>query len=668
MGDFLKKDVETPLYGCYLAAGARLRIETNSESILAIARANLEPSDDGHDQEEVRLKLWVEDEHSQCPATKPYFRGLGHLVFSGYDDRSSLLIDLRNRCGAGRFTQALARNPRYWKTAVFPSLLGIVGPSVGLTSLHCACVSWKGKGLLLAGGAGAGKSTLSLALAQAGLDFLSDDRTLVRSSNGKLLAFGLSHEMKQRADAVVHFPGLRSVECETFWCDTLWKGEPALRFDPVQLLGVTRAESCEPCWIVFLERQADPIFQLEEVAPEEAAMLLEQDLHLEMPEASQRQRLTVRALSQKFCYRLRYGGGDPHAAAGALRQLFIEQGSSNGSTQRPRDPHPGKTPLLSSDPLRRFRVTSLRSDVFLMGRHLRIETDSPVVMKRILETFNTAVMVPKGSPQFLWRIACEARQEHCSSWPALTAFCKGPLRYINLGQFSFVAADLEAREAVGVLPENLCEDEIGFSTVFLASLLHLTAPALGLTPISAACVSRNGNGLLLFGPPNSGKTTASYWGKKLGLEFHADQAAFLELDGGSVYAWGEFWPAAFRPETIRFLPELEGLSRSFQYRDRTLLCVDKSALSGANRGRVTPAACIFLERQASSPPRLIPLSHWEIPKQTFTDAGSDEDRNAILALLGKVPAYRLLYGDDPSIAARFFRSVLQAHQLMEQRI
>ena len=325
------------------------------------------------------------------------------------------------------------------------------------------------------------------------------------------------------------------------------------------------------------------------------------------------------------------------------------------------------TPFLSTDPLRRFRVTGLRSDVFLMGRHVRIETDSSVVSKRILETFKTVERIPGGPPQFLWRIACEARGDLGSSWPSLTAFCKGPLRYINLGQFSFVAADLEAREAVGILPESLCEDEVGFSTVFLASLLHLTAPALGLTPVSAACVSKGGNGLLLFGPPNSGKTTASYWGKKLGLEFHADQATFLEVDGGAVYAWGEFWPAAFRPETVRFLPELEGLSRSFRYRDRTLLCVDKSALSGKNQGRVTPAACIFLERQSSSPPRLIPLLHWEIPRQNFTDAGSEEDRSAILALLGKVPAYRLLYNDDPSIAARFFRSVLKAHQLMEQR-
>jgi hypothetical protein len=123
----------------------------------------------------------------------------------------------------------------------------------------------------------------------------------------------------------------------------------------------------------------------------------------------------------------------------------------------------------------------------------------------------------------------------------------------------------------------------------------------------------------------------------------------------------------FRPETVQFLPELSGLGRSFVYRDRTFLCVDKTALSGANRGRVIPVACIFLERHASSSPRLVPLPHWELPRQIFTDAGSEEDRDAILALLGKVPAYRLLYDDDPSIAARLFRSVLEAHQLMERR-
>ena len=94
MGDFLKRDVHTPLCGYYHAAGMRLRIETNSESILAVARSNFECSEGDARGEEIRLRLWVEDALSECPETRPYFRGLCHLVFSGYDERSSLLIDL----------------------------------------------------------------------------------------------------------------------------------------------------------------------------------------------------------------------------------------------------------------------------------------------------------------------------------------------------------------------------------------------------------------------------------------------------------------------------------------------------------------------------------------------------------------------------------------------
>jgi hypothetical protein len=513
--------------------------------------------------------------------------------------------------------------------------------------------------LLLAGGAASGKSTLSLALAQTGMDFLSDDRTLVGEMNGNLRAWGLSREMKLRVDAVNHYPALRQEDLTE-----RWNGDPVFRFDPAELFGVTRAEYCDPSWIVFLDRQADPTFVLEEIQPQEAINLLQRDLHQEMREAAKQQRVTLQALSQTTCYRLRHGG-DPHTVARALRQLF-QTGNSRRQVYRSRQIAIDKSSV-GGDPLRRFRATCLRSDVQMMGRHLRIETDSAVVLKRITETFGASESFLKGPPQFTWRIVAEPRRDAIAPWTAMTAFCQGSLRYINFGQFSFVAADLDQREAVGVLSEELCEDEVGFSTVVLGSLLHLSAPQLGLTRVSAACVSRGKYGLLLFGPPQSGKTTASYWGKSLGLEFHADQATFLEVDSGAVFAWGEFWPAAFRPETMRFLPELAPVARPFTYRDRTFLCVDKRSLSGVNRGRVAPAACIFLERQASLSPRLIPLPRREVPQQIFTDAGFDDDRVAILGMLGHVPAYRLLYDDDPSIAARLFRSVLDAHQLLEQR-
>ena len=101
-GDFLKKDAQTPLRASYLAAGVDLRIDTNFEPILRIAQQSFDPACSGN-REEIRLRLWVDENClADEPRPKPYFRGLGHLVFAGFDGKSSLLINLRDRYAAGR--------------------------------------------------------------------------------------------------------------------------------------------------------------------------------------------------------------------------------------------------------------------------------------------------------------------------------------------------------------------------------------------------------------------------------------------------------------------------------------------------------------------------------------------------------------------------------------
>jgi hypothetical protein len=309
-----------------------------------------------------------------------------------------------------------------------------------------------------------------------------------------------------------------------------------------------------------------------------------------------------------------------------------------------------------------------------MGKHIRIETDSPAVLKQVDETFIGIEPAAGGSPDFLWRIVCEKSEETVHSWPEMTAFSGQSLRYISLGQRSFIAVDLQAREAVGILPEVLALDPVGFASVFLSRLFYLTSPALRLTPITAACVARGDKGLLLFGPPNSGKTTSSYWAKKnLGMDFHADQAVFLEIHSGTLRAWGEFWPAAFRPETAPYLPELSTLARPFHFHDRSFLCIDKNLSFGSGARSIVPAACIFLERRAGSTARLIPHFVEDTPlrfDQTTPfkdDAGSREDRDSIFQTLQRLPSYRLLFGDDPCTAATLFDGVLSPLQLAENR-
>src|SRR5262249_59784769 len=92
------------------------------------------------------------------------------------------------------------------------------------------------------------------------------------------------------------------------------------RFDPVEVFGITRAQCCEPRWILFLERESAPVFSLDEIELEEAAERLQKDLHRETPETAERQRQAIETLLTQGCRTLPYGGA-PHKSAAAV--LFL---------------------------------------------------------------------------------------------------------------------------------------------------------------------------------------------------------------------------------------------------------------------------------------------------------------------------------------------------------
>ena len=191
-----------------------------------------------------------------------------------------------------------------------------------------------------------------------------------------------------------------------------------------------------------------------------------------------------------------------------------------------------------------------------MGRRVRLESNSDAIFGGITALFKCTGGLSSTPPDFVWRLVGERNRGAGPPWPEMAAFSDDGLRYVNLGQRSFFAIDLNAGEAIAFLSEELASDPVGFSSVFAATLFDMTASALGLVQIAAACVSLHGRALLVFGAPRSGKTTSTYLAGKLGLEFHSDQASYLDLQPDGLHVWGQFWPAAFREEAVQFLPEL----------------------------------------------------------------------------------------------------------------
>jgi serine kinase of HPr protein (carbohydrate metabolism regulator) len=62
------------------------------------------------------------------------------------------------------------------------------GPRLSSENLHASTVALDGRAVLIAGPSGSGKSDLALRLVDRGFSLVSDDRTIVRLDQGRLLA------------------------------------------------------------------------------------------------------------------------------------------------------------------------------------------------------------------------------------------------------------------------------------------------------------------------------------------------------------------------------------------------------------------------------------------------------------------------------------------------
>jgi hypothetical protein len=318
------------------------------------------------------------------------------------------------------------------------------------------------------------------------------------------------------------------------------------------------------------------------------------------------------------------------------------------------------------DLLRRFTSTPHAVDLRLMQRTVRLETNHKAVLDLALKFFARHQHGDVGDPEFVWRLISEPDPKVQSTAVPLTAFSDSGLQYVNIGQRGFLAVNLARREAVGYLADAFLEGEARLrDRPPLDILFCMTAASLGLTAMSGACVGLEDRGVMVFGPPNSGKTTSSYLAAKLGLEFQADQVVFLDLKRDVLSAWGDPFPAVFRPGAIEFLPEIRRSAQRSTYADLSFYYFDKSTLQSRWAKPITPVCSLFLDRSTACETRLQEISREEAASRLGNCMLFEEDSQFDAQTLGAItslaikPAYSLRYDTDPKIAATFIEKMLR---------
>jgi hypothetical protein len=482
----LDYEICTPLHSHHIVTGAHCMVSTNSPVVLGAAQKFFRQAVKPQFPPGLSLRFWVDPAaQSSPPWPQPFFRGLGHLAYAGFDSESSFLLDLRRRSVLGRFSPSMAGDVEYWQRVILPALVGLASDALGVTVIHCACVERDGAGLLLAGESGAGKSTLSLAMARRGFGFVSDDWTYLSYARGQLAAWGLGTPLKLLPDATLHFSDLRNLEP-----GVALNGETSFEVDPEDVFGVRRSLRCEPRWLVFLERRDKPGHTFIRMPPQEAATRLgsaQGRLPRQWSHLREIQRATLQNLVERECWLLRHGD-KPEAISHVLNQFCV--------VARPKVPRhiTGKgLPLFlrkGPDPTKRLTPTSLVADFCAAGCAIRLETNSPAIFRLVGDGLSRNLQTRPSHKRFLWRLIGDDDAGLLPQPRGFSSVSADGLQIVNMGQQSFLAMDLEARCALGFLAEEFLKDGRRFEKLVLARLLSLTAGALRWKPGS----SPGGNG------------------------------------------------------------------------------------------------------------------------------------------------------------------------------
>jgi len=265
---------ELKLHKMFYPLGFPVQVRTNSAEILALFAELWGMFRKLFKRDPIQVDVYVVDSGSkECPPeTKP-----SHsmpYVFLIADGSNYSFANLEQNFTKVVVSKAALANKLYLRHHfLYASPLGHIVTRYA-TPVHAGCVALGGRGVLLCGDSGAGKSSLSYACARAGWTFITDDMSLLLNDSGDRMVTGDGTRVRLRPSAAELFPEINGLKVAPRAA-----GKPSIEMLTSEMSHVATAASAAVDFVVFLKRSSEGKAELRPYRKEVARYYMRQVLY-----------------------------------------------------------------------------------------------------------------------------------------------------------------------------------------------------------------------------------------------------------------------------------------------------------------------------------------------------------------------------------------------------
>jgi energy-coupling factor transporter ATP-binding protein EcfA2 len=280
-----------------------------------------------------------------------------------------------------------------------------------------------------------------------------------------------------------------------------------------------------------------------------------------------------------------------------------------------------------------------------LGFAVEIITNDPEVLEAANESFGHR-RLRRGSTALQIRIGVTEGGAECPAEPTRREHAHLYSLVADAGNQALL--DLKTGISFVWITRSALKSPLYFRYNFLEKVVYLLLGASVVTDVHAACVSKNGRGILLCGNSGAGKSTLAYACARAGWTYTSDDTSYLINSSPAPRVIGHSHRMRFRPAARELFPELADRKLTPRMEGKDSIEVPASdfpSLTTANEVGVN--AVVYLNRHPSATGKLVQLPSGtateRIRKELYSCGEIRAKHESILQVLSAVPTYDLHY-------------------------